>query len=83
MGSGRDIGNSILGKLRNGAGRVTLLVDPRCERTLACLRGQRRTSSSGAPAVMPENEQVFGLALGYLVHQFTTRADMVAVEATA
>jgi len=76
-----DLTNKVNGKLRNGAGRVTLLVDPRCEKTIDCLKNQRRTATTGAPAVMTENQQNYGLALGYLVHYFTSRVDMAAVEA--
>ena len=76
-----DLTNKVNGKLRNGAGRVTLLVDPRCEKTIDCLKNQRRTATTGAPAVMPDNQQNYGLALGYLVAYFTSRAEMAAVEA--
>lgn len=76
-----DVINKVNGKLRNAAGIPTLLVDPRCVGLLACLRGQRRTPSSGDPAIMENHEQNYGLALGYLVDYFTARADMVAVEA--
>jgi len=79
-----DLVNKVNGKLRSGADRITLLVDPRCEKTIACLKNQRRTATTGAPAVMTDNEQNYGLALGYLVHYFTTRADMIsAVEGAA
>ena len=63
----RNVINAVNGKLENGAGQVSLLVDPSCRNLISALQKQR-LSPGGDPSPMEANEHHFARALGWLVH---------------
>lgn len=63
----RDRINALNGKLENGAGQVSLIIDPSCTHTISALQRQR-LGANKAPGGMRDGEDHYARALGHIVH---------------